>query len=145
MSRPNNLTNQVKFSASYQPVKKRGMGKLTMFNNWMRIKITPGMRSEIDEGILEYVEKFAGENPTVFDVTLANMIRMSWSPDPKIAFAAGREIMDRYMGKVPQTHQMEDDTIIEMEEVVPVSLKELDSEKIKQIEENFKEAKKLNV
>ena len=140
-----NLENRVKFSAAYQPVKKRGMGKQTLFNNWMRIKITPGMRSEIDQGILDYVEKFAGENPTVFDITLANMIRMSWSPDPKVAFQAGKEIMERYMGKVPQTHQMlDEDNTIEMEQVVPVDLKELDAEKIKQIEDHFKEAKDLN-
>ncbi len=138
---PKGHTNGVKFSAKYQPIHKRGMGRTTIFNNWMRIKMQAGQLSHVDQEILDYCESFV-DNPTVFDITLANMILMSWSTDPKVAFPAAKEILERFLGKAGSLDS--DDGVIEMEQVVDVDMSLLDGEKIKQIEDVMKEAKILN-
>ncbi|RLC10478.1 MAG: hypothetical protein DRI24_20240 [Deltaproteobacteria bacterium] len=132
------------FSSKYQPVKKRGLGKHKNFKRALSAKMTDSQKEGLTDEALDFLEATGNVSPTILDGLMAHYTAQALSHDPQTSQPAIREIFLRVFGKPVQVHTLEDDTIIEMEEVVPVSLKELDSEKIKQIEDNFKEAKKLN-
>jgi hypothetical protein len=130
--------NATSFSAKYQPVKKRGPGKQTKFNNWLRIKLSPDDISNLDDRILKYIEMKGEQDPSVFDVVAANLILQALNPDPDVSFRAIQEVLNRYLGKPIQVHQMLDDVdTIEMEEVQEIDTSRYTREEILHMEELY--------